>query len=92
MTQLHTVNSSGQLADCCRFLSAGDAIILIEDGVYCLDQKSLSSIPDSVAVYYLQEDTIARGIDPAASERVSGLDYSGFVTLCTQHAKVINWF
>ena len=92
MTQLHTINSIEQLAPCRRFLNEQDALLLIEDGVYCLNDDTLASVAESVAVYFLQDDAKARGIDLAISERATPQTYADFVQLCTQHAKIINWF
>ncbi|XOV88565.1 MAG: sulfurtransferase complex subunit TusB [Pseudomonadota bacterium] len=93
---LHTVNKSpgmsGALAACLRFRLPGDALLLLEDGVYAaLDtpDSCLRDYPDTV--YALSADVIARGLNAGLLPGVSLVDYPGFVTLCTQYDSVKNW-
>ena len=46
-------------------------------------------MPASVALYALDEDLAARGLQ--APERVRAVDYPAFVELCTRYAKVNSW-
>ena len=92
MSHLHTVNSSEQLPDCTRFLKDGDALLLIEDGVYCLVAEELTNLPESVAVYALHDDVNARGLRQHSRDRGKTVSYREFIQLCCDHPKVINWF
>lgn len=82
LSTLHTVNksafSSDALASCLRVARSGDAVLLLEDGVYNAvsspvgaslagELQQLSASPagqahTTVRVYALQEDLQARGI------------------------------
>ncbi|MBK5939614.1 sulfurtransferase complex subunit TusB [Halochromatium roseum] len=101
MSTLHTVNKSPfektSLAACLDHLSAGAAVLLLEDGVYAaLTQTSaegqVKAALDSVKVYALGPDLQARGL---SEERVipgiSVVDYAGFVDLAAEHDKVQAW-
>ncbi len=92
MNHLHTVNSSEHLSDCLRFLKGGDALLLIEDGVYCLTNTALNNLPSSVAVYALLDDTNARGLSQQAENHSKIISYNEFVQLCCDHQRIINWF
>ncbi|MBL4821585.1 MAG: sulfurtransferase complex subunit TusB [Gammaproteobacteria bacterium] len=92
MSHLHTLNNVELLQDCARFLSDGDALLLIEDGVYCVTQAELGQLPDSITVYCLQDDVDARGLGQLAQEHSQKIGFEGFVGLCCTHSKIINWF
>ena len=92
MSHLHTVNSARHLTDCIRFLKQDDALLLIEDGVYCLTTTDLSQLPDSVNVYALLDDVSARGLGQRPADCCELISSKAFVQLCCDHAKVINWF
>ena len=73
-----------------RFIEPGDAIVLLEDGVYAASEGVESGMANAgVAVYAVAADVSARGIDVIDS--VSIIDYDGFVRLCTEHDVVKNW-
>ena len=61
---LHIISSSPQnsaaFSSCLRLCQSGDAIVLIQDGVYAATQQQ--SIPEAVSVYVLQDDLDARGL------------------------------
>ncbi len=98
---LHTVNkspySSDSLKVCQGYLQAGDAVLLIEDGVYgAMTGGSSESIVKEIAanakVYALGPDLKARGI--ASEKLVDGIEvvgFDGFVALAAEHDKVQNW-
>jgi tRNA 2-thiouridine synthesizing protein B len=101
MSTLHTVNKSPfektSLAACLGHVSAGAAVLLLEDGVYAaLTQTSVEGqvkgALDNVKVYALGPDLQARGL---SEERVipgiSVVDYAGFVDLAAEHDKVQAW-
>ena len=101
MSTLHTVNKSPftntSLQSCLDHCKDGDAVLMIEDGVY--GGLSGTAIADSVAarigavsVYVLSPDAAARGL---AAERmlegIAGVDYDGFVDLVTGHDRTQAW-
>jgi len=65
---LHTINKNGNcLTRALGMIAKGDAILLLEDGVYAvmeLPQNTTlwDSLPDSVSCYALADDLAARGI------------------------------
>jgi len=70
---------------------------LIEDGVYAaLANSDLSAqilaVMDKHTFYVLGPDLLARGIQNSVLEQIESVDYSGFVTLCTQYDKVVSWY
>jgi tRNA 2-thiouridine synthesizing protein B len=98
MPTLHIVSHSPfadqRLASCLRALGPADALLLCGDAVLALQCGSepglaLSELPNSVAVHALEEDLVARGINPA--ERVFVADYAAFVELTCRFDKVNTW-
>jgi tRNA 2-thiouridine synthesizing protein B len=101
MSTLHTVNKSpferNALCTCFGHLTAGDAVLLIEDGV--IGARKGASTAGMVQnalqkgkVYALASDLAARGIK--ADDVIGGVqlvDYGGFVDLVTQHARTVSW-
>ncbi|MBF0283429.1 MAG: sulfurtransferase complex subunit TusB [Magnetococcales bacterium] len=90
---LHTVNKSPfmnqSLESCLRFTQSGDAILLIEDGVYgaaagtgksALVEEALKNHQ----VYVLSADLKARALTNLI-EGVKVTDYAGFVDLVEQN-------
>ena len=96
MSCLHTINrspNSNLLESCLRVISVGDAILFIEDGVYhCASPINLQTIIQSVKVYGLREDMLARAMLPKTIDRVEAIDTARFVELCCEHDKVVSWF
>ncbi len=102
MGVLHLVNRSpGEslaLAQCLERACAGDAVLLLESGVYAVLKDSVfaptrlvESMP-RVAIHALAPDLAARGI--AAEEVLAGvvlIDYVGFVELSVIHTPIISW-
>ena len=98
MATLHMLSHSpfadSRLTSCLRLLGTDDALLLTGDAVYALQPdtanlQALQLMPASVALYALDEDLAARGIQPP--QRVQVVDYPGFVELCTRYAKVNSW-
>jgi tRNA 2-thiouridine synthesizing protein B len=96
MSCLHTINrspDSNLLESCIKVVNAGDAILFIEDGVYhCASLANLQTIVETVRVYGLREDMLARATLPKTAERVEAIDTNQFVELCCEHDKVVSWF
>jgi tRNA 2-thiouridine synthesizing protein B len=96
---LHTVNKSpyqkNDLASCLSHVNSGDAVLLIEDGVYgaiagttAADQTATSE----AAIYCLGPDLAARGIGTdKITEGVKVVDYDGFVELVASNDAVNSW-
>ena len=95
---LHTLNrtpsQSALLADCLSATSSGDALLLLEDGVYCAlsSQQSPLQLPEGVRCYALSADVAARGLTACLNLNVTLVDDAGFVKLCCDHDKVLSWF
>lgn len=95
---LHTLNKtpheSNALQDCLAALSDGDALLLIENGVYCAmpaHAELFTRLPGGVQCYLLQADVQARGLNDLNPE-FRGIDYDDFVTLSCRYEKVVSWF
>jgi len=70
----------------------GDAVILIENGVYAfaeyfVTEGSISQY--SASVFAVEADVLARGVPPG--DAIKLIDYTGFVQLCTEYDKVVTW-
>ena len=98
MATLHIVNraasSSHALQQCLDLASPGDAVLLIEDGVYSALPRIFSGIDltSGVTVSVLATDVDARGLEGRLTAAVASVDYDGFVTLTEQHNPVMSWF
>ncbi|WP_299592493.1 sulfurtransferase complex subunit TusB [uncultured Microbulbifer sp.] len=88
---LHIVNQSPYsgcaLSDCLDAIAEGDALILIEDGVYAAAGQH--GLPEK-QTFCLTADANARGVSIANS--VEGIDEARWVALCTQHNPIVSWF
>ena len=101
MSTLHTVNkspfSTQSLISCLGHCKDGDAVLMIEDGVYGgLSGTGLSEtvrgLAGNVSLFVLSGDVEARGIDSAKLlSEVTAVDYAGFVDLVTQHDRTQSW-
>ena len=95
MSILHTVNKSpfekSSFKSCLDHAKSGDAVLLIEDGVYAATkgtaaQGLIDARNGDLAVYALGADLEARGIaEGSVVEDVSVVDYGGFVDLVAEH-------
>ena len=95
MATLHLVNKSTMseaFGRCLSLASDGDAVLLIEDGVYCALPASLSryTIPD-VRLFALQSDVIARGLETKIHEPVRIVTHGMFVELVATHQPIVTW-
>lgn len=101
MSTLHLVNKSpfetGALSSCLKHCKAGDAVLLIEDGVYgAIDGSSVSgevkATVGDVALYVLKGDASARGIDAGRMVNATkSVGYEGFVDLVAEHDRTMSW-
>lgn len=96
MSCLHTINASPEsslLKSCLNVINAGDAILFIEDGVYyCASPIALEAIDNTVKVYGLREDMLARATLGKTQDSIEAIDTARFVELCCEHDKVVSWF
>lgn len=90
---LHTVNKSPfadtALESCLRFVSEGDAVLLLEDGVYAAAGSTtrsamIESVLQHAEVYAIAPDVEARGIT-GLIPGVKLASYADFVKLLEQH-------
>ena len=95
MTSLHTITkppSAAALQSCAKFLSEGDSILLLEDGVYySTDARNWPALLLGTKVYGLKEDFVARGLSKIVDRQVELVDYARFVQLSCEHDKVVSW-
>ena len=101
MGVLHLVNRSpGEtqaLAQCLDRVGAGDAILLLESGVYAAMKSSIIAVRltesmAKVSIHALAPDLAARGI--AKEEMLEGIElvsYEGFVNLSIAHQPILSW-
>ena len=99
MSILHTVNKSpfqkNDLNSCLAHANAGDAVLLIEDGVYgaVSGTEAANSVASADAkIYVLGGDLAARGISQdKVADGVTVVGYDGFVDLAAEHKAVNAW-
>ncbi len=97
---LHTVNKSpferNSLESCLTHMQPGNALLLIEDGVYgalegTLVSAKIKEAMKNMKVFALAPDVDARGVGARLIAGVQLVDYSGFVDLVTEYSKVQSW-
>jgi tRNA 2-thiouridine synthesizing protein B len=97
---LHIVNKSpferNALDSCLRFSRNGNAVLLIEDGVYAVTrgnaaEPKVKEAMRQMQVYALRPDLEARGMQDAVIDGVKLVDYGGFVDLVAEHNTVQSW-
>ena len=97
MSILHLINKSpyerNSLAACAGYAKDGDAVLLIEDGVYAaIKGGKAADLLTGLDVSVLGADLAARGISTdKLVEGVSVVDYAGFVDLSIAKDKVQSW-
>ena len=101
MATLHTVNKSPfmtqTLLSCLNHVKDGDAILMIEDGVY--GGLAGTGLSDAVAakagavrIHVLTEDLAARGLDAGRLiAGVTAVGYDGFVDLVAETDRTQAW-
>lgn len=82
---------------CLAQLSAGDALLLIEDGVLAAldtphNHQWLQRCPEGVALYALREDALARGVEPQLMAGFQPVSYDEFVDLVAQFRLSQSWY
>lgn len=92
MTVLHRVIRVAALEPCLARATTGDAILLIEDGVYAAMDGALPPPAKSHQLYVLREHLTLRGLDAVRVESaVTQVDFPGFVALAVQHGQSMEW-
>lgn len=93
---LHIVKSSPfashALKNCINRLQPEDGLLLIEDGVYAIQQSQQwqPKLDKRVKLYVLQDDAIARGIATDKIE-INCIDYDDFVQLTLEYSNSMSW-
>ena len=87
MTTLHIVAKPGSLDRCLDMVRAGDAVLLIADGVYAAGalHEAQPAAPHAV----LEDDADARGVVPPPGVPVR--NYAGFVDWVVEHDNSVTW-
>jgi len=92
---LHIVNKSPaqtrSLDSCLRLTQPGQALLLIEDGIYAATSAGTVAAMKDLKVYVLQPDVEARGMKGRIVEGVTPVDYAGFVDLVAEHSSNQSW-
>ncbi len=98
MSILHVVNKSpyerNSLDTCVAYVRDGDAVLLIEDGVYAAMNGGAAAgkLAGLGEVCALGADLAARGIgEDKLADGVKVVDYAGFVDLVEAKDKVQSW-
>ncbi len=97
---LHIVNKSpfqtSTLDTCLRMAQSGNALLLIEDGIYAATvgsatEERVRQACTNLKVYALQPDMDARGVTAKLIDGVTLVDYAGFVDLTVEHSTSHSW-
>ena len=101
MSQLHTVNKSpldrNALESAVNHATKGNAVLLIEDGIYGAMKGTAKSslVTDAmgdISFYVMGPDLKARGIDESkVIDGIKVVDYKGFVDLVAEHDATQSW-
>ena len=92
---LHIVSQSpfqnSALDSCLGLAAVNDVIVLINDGVYALQQpvQALTQAMERNSVFALQDDLLARGLAFPANVAI---DYPQFVALTCKHNPIQSWY
>ncbi len=95
---LHTVNqspfTSNTLAQCLLYIDDGDAILLLENGVYAaLKNHALEPQLKNKVCYVIEADLQARGLlEQDRQAHIQLIDVDQFVELTTQYNLVQSWY
>ena len=101
MSTLNIINKSPfekrTLEQCLPRIGEGDSILLIEDACVAAVsgtsiEEQLKQTSEQVKLYVLQPDLAARGLaESNLIDRISTVDYAGFVDLVSNHDRVHSW-
>ena len=97
---LHIINKSpfqtSTLDSCLALAQPGNALLLIEDGIYAATvgsaaESRMRQACATLKVYALQPDMDARGVTGKLIDGVTLVDYSGFVDLALECSTSHSW-
>lgn len=90
---LHIINrspfTSNHLKSCLEIISTEDALLLMDDGVYALQDSLLKNLP--FKIHAIEIDLQARGLN-ASNSGVALINYEQMVELVTQYPLSKTWF
>ncbi|MCG9731028.1 sulfurtransferase complex subunit TusB [Shewanella sp. Isolate13] len=86
----NSVEQSGALSTCLRYITNNDSILLSGNGINCLLKAEWRAKLADLNVVVLQEDVNARGLQDYLKD-VKQVSYNEFVELSLEHEKVISW-
>lgn len=91
---LHIVKNPHQIPSVLAYLSDQDAVILVEDSIYAINEGHFShfllkNCPASV--FFLSNDALARGLTLSINEFIQHVDFEGFVELTVAHEQSMTW-
>ncbi|WP_286238580.1 sulfurtransferase complex subunit TusB [Neptuniibacter halophilus] len=96
---LHLLNKSPEnqplIQRMLQSMAQGDALLLIEDGVYNAlpaYQPAFNNLPENVSLFALEADYQARGLTGQISAQFTPANDRMFVRLSCEHSKVVSWF
>lgn len=102
MSTLHLVAASpaagSALTDALRTAAPGDAVLLLQDGVYAAAEGAAwnallaAASMRQVQLHVLRDDAQARGLGTRLHTLVTTVDDDGFVALTERHARVVSWW
>lgn len=92
---LHCLYNAPARLDSATFapsLAVGDAVLLLGSAVTAVtgNEDALALLPENISCYALTEDLQAHGIHNL-SDRVTSVDYAGWVELVVAHATQCVW-
>lgn len=79
MATLHLLSNPSAAATCLAALAAGDALLVVGDGVYALDVIAGAA---ATQIGVLRDDARARGIAPSPIRELSHADFVAWVVAC----------
>ena len=95
---LHTLNAPpGRAAftDCLRLIAAGDALLLMGDGVYAAIAQTDAGTAlqaSGAEIYVLAADATAAGVNSLLIEEATRVDMDGFVALTERFPRQQAWY
>ncbi len=87
---LHTFNKPDAVVENLRFVAHQDKIVLFEDGVYALLQKT--ELDNFDKLHVIQTDIEARGLTGQIGTHCKMISYNDLVTMCVEADRIMNWF
>jgi tRNA 2-thiouridine synthesizing protein B len=96
---LHLINKPYEhpiFARALSLIAEGDAILLMEDGVYAGTHRCAQQTPAFgiivTPIFALKDDIMARGIDALLSPNIQTMTDAEFVELTCKYDKTVSWY